>query len=66
MTIKQLHDMTPDDQKILVGWQGITQELDRKNALELDAYGRYSIAKIIAFSEDVIEADLLAQPVKES
>lgn len=65
MTIKQLHDMTPADQKIYIGWQGITQELDRNNALELHAFGNYSICKIMAISEDKLEADLAAQPVKE-
>ena len=38
MTIRQLHDMTPADQKIYIGWQGITQELDRSNTLELHAH----------------------------
>lgn len=66
MTIRQLHDMTPADQKIYIGWQGITQELDRNNVLELHAYGNYSVYKIMAIAEDKIEADLAAQPVKEA
>lgn len=66
MTIKALHDMTPADHKILVGWQGNTQELDRNNALEMDAYGRYTVARIYAIDTDIIEADLLARPVKEN
>jgi len=66
MTIKQLHELTPSDQKLYIGWNGFTQELNRKNALELHAYGNYSISKIMAVSEDTIEADLLAQPVKEN
>ena len=65
MTIRQLHDMTPADQKIYIGWQGITQELDRNNALEIHAYGSYSIYKIMAIAEDKIEADLAAHPAKE-
>lgn len=65
MTIRQLHELTPADQKIYIGWNGSIQELDRGNALELHAYGLYSIDKIVAISEDKLEADLLAQPVKE-
>jgi hypothetical protein len=66
MTIKQLHDMTPADQKIYIGWNGFTQELDRNNYLEMHAYGNYSVSKIMAIAADKIEADLLAQPVKEA
>ena len=65
MTIKQLHDLTPADQKIFIGWNGVTQELNRNSYLELHAFGNYSISKIIAIDEDRIEADLAAQPVKE-
>ena len=66
MTIKQLHELTPADQKILIAWQGMTQTLNRDNPLDLDAYGRYSIEKIVAIAEDKIVAELLAQPVKEN
>ena len=66
MTIKQLHDITPADQKIFIAWQGMTQALNRDNPLELDAYGKYAIAKIVAIAEDKLEAELLAQPVKEN
>ena len=65
MTIKQLHDLTPADHKIYIGWNGITRELDRINILEMNAYGVYSIASIYALGENKIEADLAAQPVKE-
>lgn len=65
MTIKQLHDMTPADQKIYIGWGGTLQELDRNNALELHAYGPYTVGKIMALDDNKLEADLLAQPVKE-
>ena len=66
MTIKNLIELTPADQKIYIGWNGITQELDRGNALDIHAFGPYQIAKIYAIKEDMIEADLLAQPVKEA
>lgn len=66
MTLAQLNALAPADQKILVGWQGMTQTLDRGNPLELHAYGAYLVAKIMAVSEDILEADLLAQPVKEA
>lgn len=65
MTIKQLHELTPADQKIYIGWNGITQELNRRNELDLHAYGLYQVARIYALKEDVLEADLLAKPVKE-
>lgn len=65
MTIRQLHELTPTNQKIFIGWDGSTQQLNRSNPLELTAYGDFSIAKIIAISEYTIEADLLSQPVKE-
>ena len=65
MTIKQLHEITPADHKIYIGWNGITQELERSNWLEMNAYGAYSIAKVYALGENKIEADLAAQPVKE-
>jgi hypothetical protein len=65
MTIKQLHDITPADQKIYIGWNGITQELNRMNALDIHAFGKYQIAKIYAIKEDTLEADLAAQPVTE-
>ena len=65
MTIQTLHELTPADQKIYIGWNGITQELNRYNELDLHAFGSYQIAKIYAIKEDTIEADLLARPVKE-
>lgn len=65
MTVKQLNELTPADQKIYIGWNGLAQELNRENELELHAFGSYQIAKIYAIKEDAIEADLLAQPVKE-
>lgn len=65
MTVKQLHEIAPTNQKIYIGWNGSIQELDRMNMLELHAYGNYQIAKILAIEENEIEADLQAQPVKE-
>lgn len=65
MTLAQLNALAPADQKIFIGWDGSLQEFDRNNALELHAYGLYSVGRIIAFDENKIEADLLAQPVKE-
>lgn len=65
MTIKQLHEITPADHKIYIGWNGTTRELDRDSGLELSAYGAYSISSIYAMGENKIEADLAAQPVKE-
>lgn len=65
MTIKTLHELTPAEQKIYIGWNGTIQELDRGNALELHVFGPYQIAKIYAIKDDALEADLLAQPVKE-
>ena len=65
MTIKQLHEITPADHKIYIGWNGITRELDRFDWLAMNAYGAYSIAGIYALAENKIEADLAAQPVKE-
>ena len=65
MTIKQLHEITPADHKIYIGWNGTTRELDRGSGLELSAYGAYSISSIYTMGENKIEADLAAQPVKE-
>ena len=66
MTIRQLHEITPADHKIYIGWNGTTRELDRLSGLEMSAYGSYSISSIYALAENKIEADLLAQPVKEA
>lgn len=65
MTIRQLHELTPADQEIYIGWDGSAQRLNRKDALQLDAFGAYVIANIIAMAENKIEADLKGQPVKE-
>ena len=65
MTIKQLHDIVPADQKIYIGWNGTIREFERDNALEMNAFGSYSIASIFALDENKIEADLMAQPVRE-
>ena len=65
MTIKQLHEITMANHKIFIGWNGMIQELDRNSALEMSAYGNFIISKICVLGEDKIEADLLAQPVKE-
>ena len=65
MTIKQLHELTPANQKIYIGWDGSIQELDRENAIELHAYGPYLISKLSALAENKIEAVLMFQPVKE-
>ena len=66
MTIRQLHNITDEETRIYIGWDGGTSELNRKNPLELDAYGQYKIGRILAMAENKIEADLLAQPVKEA
>ena len=65
MTIKHLHELTPADHKIFIGWDGAIRELDRGNALEMNAYGAFTIARICVIGENKLEADLLAQPVKE-
>ena len=65
MTIRNLHEITPADQKIYIGWNGTIQELDRGNALDLHALGSFQIARILALEENKLEADLLALPGKE-
>ena len=65
MTIKELHNITDKENRILIGWDGSTKELNRNSILELSAYGNYSIEYIAAVSANIIEASIKAIPATE-
>ena len=66
MTIKELCNVISNDCKIKIGWDGMMNDFDRFNLLQIDAFGDYEIDKIYAVSANVIELGIKAQPVKRN
>lgn len=66
MTIKELCNVISNDCKIKIGWDGMMNDFDRFNLLQIDAFGDYEIDKIYAVSTNVIELGIKAQPVKRN
>lgn len=66
MTIKELCNVISNDCKIKIGWDGMMNDFDRFNLLQIDAFGDYEIDKIYAVSNNVIELGIKAQPVKRN
>lgn len=64
MTVKQLHDIMPIGEKMFISWNGLARELDRENSMEILAYGDYLISQLFALSENAVEVELMAKPVK--
>ena len=62
MTIKELHDITGNNTRIFISWDGSIYELDRESVLALTAYGKFIIAQINAMGETEIEAVIKAVP----
>lgn len=62
MTIKQLHDITGSNTTIFISWNGSIYELDRENSLFMEAYGRFTVARINPMSETALEAIIKAIP----
>lgn len=65
MTIKDLHDMTPPATTIYVGVGGNCRPLDRRDPVDLAAYGQYVIGEIIAAGENEIEVYIKTVLLKE-
>lgn len=65
MTIKQLHELLPDDHKITMDENGCAIELWRNSPVALAAYGDFAIAAIRATGEHKVEISIKLQPVKE-
>ena len=65
MTVKQLHDITDSNTTIFLAWDGAIFKLSRDNALEIEAYGKFAIAKIKPLSETDIELSIKTIPVTE-
>lgn len=66
MTIKELCNVISNDCKIKIGWDGMMNDFDRFNLLQIDAFGDYEIDKIYVVSTNVIELGIKAQPVKRN
>lgn len=66
MTIKELCNVISNDCKIKIGWDGMMNDFDRFNLLQIDAFGDYEIDKIYSVSSNVIELGIKAQPVKRN
>ena len=65
MTVKQLHDITDHNTTIFIAWDGAIFELNRDNALSIEAYGRFIVERIKPMSETDIEATIKAIPATE-
>lgn len=65
MTIKELHDITGSNTKIFISWDGSINELDRENSLVMEAYGRFTVARINPLSGKTLEAIIKAIPATE-
>ena len=66
MTIKELCNVISNNCEIKIGWDGMMNDFDRFNLLQIDAFGDYEIDKIYAVSNNVIELGIKAQPVKRN
>ena len=62
MTVKQLHDITGSNTEIFISWDGSIYKLDRENSLFMEAYGRFTVARINPISETALEAIIKAIP----
>lgn len=62
MTIKELHDITGHSTIIYLLWNGNVRELDRRDVLDMSAYGNYIIDEIQAIEHQKIMARIKAIP----
>ena len=62
MAIRELHDITDSNTTIYILWNGQVKELNRRNVLDMSAYGRYLIDEIQAIEHKEIAARIKAIP----
>lgn len=62
MTIRELHDITGESTTIYIIWNGQIRELDRRDVLDISAYGKYLIDEIQAINHQELAARIKAIP----
>lgn len=62
MTIRELHDITGETTTIYIIWNGQIRELDRRDVLDISAYGKYLIDEIQAINHQELAARIKAIP----
>ncbi len=65
MTVAEAVAVLTRAEKIYIGWDMTSKELDRENVLDMDAYGQYQVDRIDNyFDAGKFELVLAARPVK--
>lgn len=64
VTVKDVIFLLKDVKRIDIVWDGCTRQVNPDDDLDVDAYGRYAVKQIVAFSPHEYELTILVQPVR--
>lgn len=65
MTVREIVGVLKRAKQITLGWDGNAIPLNKNDFLQMDAYGNYVVAEVVATERDCYELDLAVRLVKE-
>lgn len=68
MTVREAVSVLTEAKEIYIGWDGLLTKFNKNDALMMDAYGNYKVARICIAGDAQVQAyeiGIFATPVRE-